>query len=389
MLRGFWMTILLLPVIVPYFKTRGLGMYEVYLLQTFFSFTVAIFEVPSGYIADLLGRKASLALGAALHATGFTLFLVDNIYWLFFAEFVLGIGVSLFSGSDVALIYDSLEASEQSDKNKLLEKEFLGKKFFYSSLGETIGGVVGGLLAAVSLGLVAKVNALLAWIPFFIALTLKEPPREKMNSSAHKENFSYILGVLFKENPLLKRILFFSMFYSMSSLIAVWSFQDYWAALGIPVVYFGWLWAGSNLYSAFAHKWAHKVENQIGSMGSLILIGVLPVLAYMVMGVVGSLIGLIAVVLFQSTRALNSVLTIDAINRRVKTDMRATANSFVSLGLRIGFCIFGPLFGYLLDKQGRLVGNLSYAALYIVIFFLVAMPLLARRKEFALGGGEN
>ena len=51
------MMILPLAVIVPYFQSLGLSMQEVFEVQAVMSAGVLILELPSGYVADLLGRK--------------------------------------------------------------------------------------------------------------------------------------------------------------------------------------------------------------------------------------------------------------------------------------------------------------------------------------------
>ena len=57
LLKFFSMFLLLMPVIVPFFNSLGVGMKGVYLIQCVFAVTVFLLEVPSGYIADILGEK--------------------------------------------------------------------------------------------------------------------------------------------------------------------------------------------------------------------------------------------------------------------------------------------------------------------------------------------
>jgi len=54
---GFFQVFLVfMPVAVPFFQSRGLSMQEVFSLQALFGLVVLVTEVPSGYLADLLGR---------------------------------------------------------------------------------------------------------------------------------------------------------------------------------------------------------------------------------------------------------------------------------------------------------------------------------------------
>ena len=60
----------LMPVIVLFFESRGLRLSEVLLLQAWFAGLVLVLEVPSGYLADLLGRKRTLVVGTCSVASG-------------------------------------------------------------------------------------------------------------------------------------------------------------------------------------------------------------------------------------------------------------------------------------------------------------------------------
>jgi len=59
------MAMVILAVIVPFFKSRGLGMEDVFFVQAFFSLMLVILEVPSGYFSDLLGRRRTLIIGTS------------------------------------------------------------------------------------------------------------------------------------------------------------------------------------------------------------------------------------------------------------------------------------------------------------------------------------
>jgi hypothetical protein len=51
------MFLVIIPVIVPYFLSLGLDMKQVFQLQAIFGLTVALLEVPSGYLCDLGAEK--------------------------------------------------------------------------------------------------------------------------------------------------------------------------------------------------------------------------------------------------------------------------------------------------------------------------------------------
>ncbi|MCA9003004.1 MAG: hypothetical protein KDB61_13855, partial [Planctomycetes bacterium] len=62
-----WMFMILMPVVVPFFKSLGLDDGDVFLVQAIFSGAVALLEIPTGYVSDLLGRKRTLLVAGLLH----------------------------------------------------------------------------------------------------------------------------------------------------------------------------------------------------------------------------------------------------------------------------------------------------------------------------------
>ena len=81
----FWLSMIIAPIIVPFFESRGLSLAQVFYLQAIFALSVVLFEVPSGYIADVFGRKNALVSGSIFHGIGFT--------WLYFADSFAGLAI--------------------------------------------------------------------------------------------------------------------------------------------------------------------------------------------------------------------------------------------------------------------------------------------------------
>ncbi len=380
LLNFFHMFLVIMPVIVPYWQSYGLGMTDVFFLQGAFAVGVVVWEVPSGYISDLLGRKNTIVTAGLISGVAFLIFVNSTTLGGFFVfELLMSVAVSLFSGTDVALIYDTME---QLPERKHQETAILGQKIFYSQIGETIAALLGGALAVYSFALPAYVQAVAAWMPFLIGLSLYDPPRQKMQSHRHRENFRYIFRSLFGQSRLLNLIILNLVVYGAATLLVVWAFQGYWKQIGIPLPYFGYLWAGYNLSVALVGRAAHRWERRLGAPAVVVLIGLLPVAGYFGMGASASWLGVFWGFLFQVCRGLSGVILLDALNSRVSADMRATANSIASLGIRLSFALVGPLLGWVIDRSGYSLAFYMMGGLYVVVFFLVNLPLLAQRRFF-------
>ena len=171
-LNFFWMFLIVMPVVVPFMESYGLGMAEIYQLQAIFAISVVLLEVPSGYLADLFGRRVSLILAGVFHGSAFTVLAQSEDFWGFVVfELLAALGNSFFSGSDVALIYDTQEALGEDAE----DSSMLGRKLMWSQVGETVAAPLGGLLVLGGVTWPAQVNAWVAWIPLLVAITLGNP----------------------------------------------------------------------------------------------------------------------------------------------------------------------------------------------------------------------
>jgi MFS family permease len=93
---------------VPYLATKGIGMRQFMELQAVFALVILCGEVPSGLLSDLWGRKKTLLLGSTLKAVSFRLLPLWSSYEGFLIyHLMMGIALSMISGGDVALLYDS------------------------------------------------------------------------------------------------------------------------------------------------------------------------------------------------------------------------------------------------------------------------------------------
>jgi MFS family permease len=387
LLAGAWMFLLLMPVMVPFLQAHDLGMTQVFQLQTVFALAMVTCEVPSGYVSDMLGRKRCLVLASALYGAAFTWLALAEGFWGFVVfELIAALASSLRSGTDVALLYDSLEAlGDESAGTRAL-----GSKLFWGQTGETMAALVTtGLVALAGLGLPAIVNACTAWVPLLVCLTLVEPPRRKLTGT-HRENARAIARALLRDSPLVRLVLITLVAYGLATLLVVWSVQDYWRVLGIPFGWFGILWAAYNLVVAISARGSHRLRRSLGVRGVVVLVGVLPVVGYagLALCAPGAWLaqagapgwGLIAGgvlfgFLFQASRGLTQVVVRDELNRRVETGMRATANSISSLGVRLAFAGLGPLLGWLIDTEGHGRAYFAFAGLYLVSGVALALPL--------------
>ncbi|GEB54892.1 MFS transporter [Streptomyces gardneri] len=96
-------------VFVIFLYQQGFSAGQVALLQTLLFLVSGLAELPTGIIADRIGRRASIVIGQVLVAGCLLGQVTSSNYWVFLALFIgQGVGMACVSGSDTALLYDLL-----------------------------------------------------------------------------------------------------------------------------------------------------------------------------------------------------------------------------------------------------------------------------------------
>ena len=392
-LNASWTFLVLMPVIIPYFKGVGLSMGDVFRLQALYALMVIFFEIPSGYLSDIFGRKLILILSGVLHGIGFSLYpFADGFLTLAIIQSINAVAMSLMSGTDISLLYDTHFALKEKGS---MGRSLLAKQIFYSQLSEGLAGLLCAfLLLFGSLSLIVNIQAILGWFPFFVSLTLCEPPRRKLEKSKTLENIKGMIQVLCQSSRILLLIVFNGIIYSAATWLAVWTYQDFWQKLGIPLPVFGILWAITNLVVGLFGRLAVKIESFLGIRKTLLLISFLPIIGYGGMSFFSyhysqtpllafTFGGLFSCLCLQANRGLGHVIFRDAFNARTSSSIRATANSFLALGSRFLFIFWGPALGMMIDYYGHTVAYGVMAFVYIVNIFFFFSPLLGEGQKLA------
>lgn len=384
MMGFFHSFMVVIPVFVPLVQGYGLSMAQVLQTQALFALTVAVFEVPSGYIADVWGRRRAILAGSALNGIGFLWLLwADGFVDFLVYEFFLGVGISLISGADLALLYDSetqLEA-EHSGAGAGASKS-LSRLISIEAGASGVAGICASLLLLFAdMATLVKVQAICGFVPLLLGLVLVETPRPIL-SQGHASNAQAIIRTLVLGKPVVLWTALAIAAFGLLALYAFWIYQKYWELAGVPVSLFGYIWAVFALTVSVAARYAGAIEAWLGWRRMLWLTALLPVIGLLGMALAGGWVGVMFGFAIQLSRGLSLTLFYEALNRRVDGDFRATMNSLVSLGVRSLFIVTGPLLGWALDSIGVVSSLLVLVAVFAPLFVLVILGLGVRiRRE--------
>ncbi len=375
-LSFFQTFMVVIPVVVPFMESKGLDMQEILTLQAIFAAVIVLLEVPSGYIADVLGRKSTLVVGSLFYGVGNSLLVVADGFWGLAAfEICLAVGHSLVSGADLAMIYDTEVATGRRSAPVNRAGRVIGQLMAARSYSEGLASLCCSLAVVWGLQYAAWAQALVGWVPVFIACSLIEPPRVHMPRGSTGGNMLSIFRHLLFDSTLVRQIFLALSLWSLSTFYSVWLVQKIWQNHELGLVHFGYLWGGLSVIAGLAGQWAHALEAWLGPRKLFYFMGVAPVLGYIGLAELGLFGGIAVTTLFFAARGIGLAVLRNAFNERVPSEFRATANSLASFVFRGAYALTGPVLGYGLDLYGMHAMLWLLAGVALLLSASVLVPL--------------
>ncbi len=350
----------------------GMSMREIFLLQGLFGVSVAALEFPSGYVADRLGYRRTLLLAVCLQVVGWSVYVVANDFAIaLLAEIILGAGLALISGCDVALLFESLREAGQERSFRKWD----GRRRFFGQSSEAVAALSAGLLYAAWPRL-PFVMQVVAWIAaFFVVLRLVEPRRPKPPSGGHMLQMVRMLGRVFGGDRKLAAIVFASTAFGLATFVPVWMLPLYAREAGVPDAWIGPIWAVANFTVAFAALGSDRIITRIGLLPALLGCVVLVGVGYGGMALSFGLFGFVWYFALTFLRGVRSPALLHEEQMRVPSEDRAGYLSLSSLIFRLCFFGMAPFIGAGVDAHGfhpvlLVVGGVMTAATLVAWFAL-------------------
>jgi len=279
---------------------------------------------------------------------------------------------SLMSGTDTALIYDSLK----TEKKEAHFKQVIGTYFALSPLGAAIGSVIGGHLASVSLSLPIVVTIIPASIALISIFFIEEPEYKKESHTIFKHMIK-TSKLAIKNWQIIVLLLAAFLFHGLSEgvhrLNAIFfNFKS------IPIVFFGYIaainFALNSISSYSAHAISEKIGNKLILIISTTMLALTLFIATQTVGVI-SIAFLVSGAVFWSLR---KPVVSHLLNLEVESGERATMNSIMNLTRGVGIAIFAPLVGYWADLYSI---NTAYKFSALVLLSVPIIYLFLKERN--------
>ena len=192
--RGFhfW-----LPVWFLFLQSQhGLSYVQIGFMEVLFGIATIMAEVPTGAIADRFGRRVALGVGALGFAGATVLFATLNFPSLILGHLFMSITRTLMSGSDDALLYDSLRQLQRTDEYE----RHAGRASAVATASLLAATILAGpLVSVLDFRTVIIISAAGMGLAGLLALALREPPRRESDfsvttSDTSEQSASHVSG---------------------------------------------------------------------------------------------------------------------------------------------------------------------------------------------------
>lgn len=361
---------------VPFLAERGMNLWQINVINSFFMLFIILAEMPTGDFADRFGRHRSISISCFLLMFSFLIYYFSQSFWVFILAEVIGaIGHTFVSGAAEAWVVDSLKARGEDH----LKEQVFRQEQFSKTIGVTIGCFLGAWLGEINLSLPWLATSFFMFIAgLFSLLFIKENyirEKEEIKSDKFKQfKNAWRCGVKNKE---LLYVMSFGALIALSiqGLNMQWTllFKDYY---GLSSVHLGYLFILISLAIAVGGRFSKRIKKVFKDERLLI---VLPQAFTAIAIIISSKVsGLIfvggAFLLHEFGRGIFSPVKQNYINDRIESKTRATLLSLESMFSKLGAFIGLMLSGFLANNFGiNTTWFFSGLILFIgvIIFFII------------------
>jgi MFS family permease len=365
-------------IFVLFLRSFSLSFTQVSILLGVLFLANLIFEVPSGEFADLYGRKKSIIIYGFSSLIINILFIITNSFWvLLLAMIVNGVGLSLWTGTNDSLLFESLKITK---KEKDYQKHRGLFELFYVSIG---------ILTNFFMPLLFNQNiripfyiALLFSIVFIILANLIYDPyrvkKHKITFKTYHKQLKQSLTIIKKNNKI-----FMLFFYTVILYTIIKTFSE---LINQPLIaqnfnlsQYGLIFALATVVQALLLLIANKIINFFRKIHVYIMLALVwsLSLALLTTKSIYVIIPVMGVTWFMGT--LVAITFSTDLNHNLKQDnKRATVLSLHKFFSSLGGILFVLVFGFIMDKFN--INNSVYILSAIGIIFILVTSIFKKKK---------
>ncbi len=360
------------PVLAILFLDLGLTLDQFVLLNLIWATTIFLFEVPSGALADTIGRRKLLIISAGLMVLEMLCLLLAPrqggavLFALCISNRILsGLSEAFASGADEALAYDSLPENQRVDA----WDRTLAAAMRWRSAGFVIAMILGGLLydptvlnrllpagfqltAEVAHRLPVAVVLGQGLICLFITLRMVEPPSEVAQveesacGNAVRLTLQTARWVFTNPHTLVIVVVGLSIDSIARNLATINS--SYYRLIELKEWTYGIVGASIGVLGWFVPTIFQKLNNRFGTLTNLAFAAAITLICLAAISQAWPIYGLLPAMVLMTTLGFLSFTVSRALHKETDSSMRATVLSVKGLAFNLGYGLFSLGFSRLL-----------------------------------------
>ena len=365
----------------------GLSNTQAFTANAFFTAGMVLFEVPTGVVADTVGRRASYLLGSLTLAASTLLYVllwqIEAPFWQWAAvSLLIGLGFTFFSGAVEAWVVDAMTATGYTGT---MESVF-GRGQIVSGVAMLVGSVAGGFIAQqIGLGVPFVLRGLILFAMFAVAFRLMHDvgftphtrgrlvPEMRRIVAASVDHGLRVPAIrwLMLENLFTGGVAFYAFYALQPYLLELYGDPEAYQIAGVAAA----IVAGAQILGgAVAPRYGRLFRRRTSALLLSVAAGTA---SLALIGVVRSFWGVVAlIVVWALTFAASFPIRQSYMNAMIPSSERATILSFDSLMDSAGGVWAQPVLGRTADVWG-------YAPSYLIASAIssLAIPFIALSRH--------
>jgi MFS family permease len=365
-LSWFWYGIWI-PYYLLFTNYAGIGIVEMVAIASAF-----IFEIPTGAFADLLGKKRTLQLSFLFVALG-NLIMAMSLKFphLLLSVFIIALGNTLLSGTNQAMIFDSLKATHDESSYE----KFLTKINSISITSMAFASIVGGFLYGINPRIPFYATAFASLLALFIAFLYEEPKIDTIKFSfsnyfrQNKVGFTELFKKSVSRSWIIKLLLITSFIVILNSI-----FDN---ALAINFGYkekgLGILFAIAIFLAALGNHFYLKIKSVLGDKKLILLVIITLIASAIISPFVGIIVGTVSLMIRFFIYPFADIQASNSINKYVESKYRATTLSTFTMLYKLPYVLTAVIVGSMIDSLGAKSAVFYISILFTAIALLIYM----------------
>ena len=397
------------PIYALLFLDLGMSLAQFGILNALWAFTIVLCELPSGALADTIGRRKLVRFAALCMVLEMCLLLLTPVGGGAFAFVLLamnrilsGLAEAAASGADEALCYDSLQeaglASEWSAVLVRVQQATSIAFFFALMLGAAAYDpswlqplcAYFGYKLTVDASVFVKLPVFLTLLSSLVALCMAYRMQESSRHSAAQSNWAHFrctrLQALLAGRWIMRSSLVFAVILSamiFDSVIRQFLTlaSQYWEVIGLPVASFGLIGSSMALLGLAVPYVARRLVMAYSPQVNFCFTSFLILLGLVGLAMVLPFLGILPAIFLYFSMQMTAYFTSHYLNQAAPSRMRATLLSFRSLATNVAYgvvaCLYALLIWQLKNAQQPLECNVANAHIQQQAVFVEALNWFA------------